>query len=200
MARFANIAFTPSVKAVQSRYGSRKIYESMTKRGDTKDVLTPKETEFIRSRDSFYLGTVSSNGWPYIQFRGGSLGFLKVLDEKTLGFADFKGNLQYISVGNLLENDRIFLFLMDYAHRRRLKIWGCAQVVDNDSELLHQLADPTYKAEIERAILIRVEAFDWNCPQHIPMRYSKADVAEMMAPLKARIEQLEAKLAEKTRT
>lgn len=192
MARqFTQIAFTPGVKAAQTRYGSRDVYQNMAKRGVTEDVLTSRETEFIKARDSFYLGTVSSNGWPYIQFRGGPQGFLKVLDQKNLGLADFNGNLQYISVGNLAENNRVFLFLMDYAQGRRLKIWGRAQVVDDDPELFNRLADPSYEAEIGRAFLIRVEALDWNCPQHIPMRYSEADVAAMVAPLQARIRELE---------
>ncbi|MBE9171025.1 pyridoxamine 5'-phosphate oxidase family protein [Pleurocapsales cyanobacterium LEGE 06147] len=198
--QFTQIAFTPKVKAVQTRYGSREIYENIVQKGVTEDILTKKEIEFIKARDSFYMGTVSNNGWPYIQFRGGPKDFLKVLNEKTLGFADFKGNLQYISVGNLLDNDRVFLFLMDYARRRRLKIWGRAEVVDNDLQLLERLVKPSYHAEIERAILIKVEAFDWNCSQHIPIKYSEAEVAEMIAPLKARIEDLEAKLSESTST
>ncbi|WP_088239672.1 pyridoxamine 5'-phosphate oxidase family protein [Calothrix rhizosoleniae] len=197
MARqFTNIAFTPGVKEIQRRYGSRSIYENFLKRGVSEDILTAKETDFIAARDSFYMGTVSSNGWPYVQFRGGAKGFLQVLDEKTLGFVDFKGNLQYLSVGNLSENDRVFLFLMDYRHRRRLKIWGRAQVVDDNPELIKQLADVNYTAEPERVILIQVEAFDWNCPQHIPIRYSEAEVAEMISPLTTRIQELESKLAE----
>ncbi len=197
MARqFTNIAFTPGVKEIQRRYGSRSIYENFLKRGVSEDILTAKETDFIAARDSFYMGTVSSNGWPYVQFRGGSKGFLQVLDEKTLGFVDFKGNLQYLSVGNLSENDRVFLFLMDYRHRRRLKIWGRAQVVDDNPELIKQLADVNYTAEPERVIRIQVEAFDWNCPQHIPIRYSEAEVAEMISPLTTRIQELESKLAE----
>ncbi|WP_293054528.1 MULTISPECIES: pyridoxamine 5'-phosphate oxidase family protein [unclassified Moorena] len=139
MARqFTNIAFTPGVKNAQTGYGSREIYDQFAKRGISADTLTAKETEFIAARDSFYMGTVNSNGWPYIQFRGGPKGFLKVLDDQTLGFVDFQGNLQYISVGNLSESDRVFLFLMDYAHRRRLKIWGRAQVIDNNPQLLNQ--------------------------------------------------------------
>ncbi|MDJ0674546.1 MAG: pyridoxamine 5'-phosphate oxidase family protein [Calothrix sp. MO_167.B42] len=196
MARqFTNIAFTDGVKETQLHYGSRSIYENYLKKGVSEDILTAKETDFIAARDSFYMGTVSSNGWPYVQFRGGPKGFLRVLDEKTLGFVDFKGNLQYLSVGNLSENDRVFLFLMDYPNRRRLKIWGRAQVVDDNPELMEQLADADYHAEREKVILIQVEAFDWNCPQHIPIRYSQAEVDEMMAPLNARIQQLESQLA-----
>ena len=196
MARqFTNIAFTDGVKKTQMHYGSRSIYENFLQKGVSEDILTAKETDFIAARDSFYMGTVSSNGWPYVQFRGGPKGFLRVLDEKTLGFVDFKGNLQYLSVGNLSENDRVFLFLMDYPNRRRLKIWGRAEVVDNNPELMEQLADADYHAEREKVILIRVEAFDWNCPQHIPIRYSQAEVDEMVAPLNERIQELENQLA-----
>ncbi|WP_013320436.1 pyridoxamine 5'-phosphate oxidase family protein [Gloeothece verrucosa] len=197
MARnFTNIAFTDGVKATQSCYGSREIYDNFAKRGVSEDVLTAKEIEFIAARDSFYMGTVNSNGWPYIQFRGGPQGFLKVLDEKTLGFVDFNGNQQYLSSGNLKDNNRIFLFLMDYAHRRRLKIWGRAQVIDDNPELLNQLADPNYQAELGRVFLIKMEALDWNCPQHIPIRYSEAEVQEMIAPLAARIRELESQLGQ----
>lgn len=196
--KFTEIAFTPSVKAAQTRYGSREMYENFVKQGITEDVLTEKEIEFIRARDSFYMGTIGSNGYPYIQFRGGATGFLKIIDEKTLGFADFKGNLQYISVGNLIDNDRVFLFLMDYAHRRRLKIWGRGEVVDNAPELLAELAVSNYRAEVERGILIKIEAMSWNCPQHIPIKYSAAEVAAKIAPLEARIKELEARLAELT--
>ncbi|MBE9048583.1 pyridoxamine 5'-phosphate oxidase family protein [Pleurocapsales cyanobacterium LEGE 10410] len=197
MARqFINIAFTPGVKNAQTRYGSRDIYQKFGQRSVSEDLLTVRETEFIAARDSFYMGTVNSNNYPYIQFRGGPTGFLKVLDEKTLGFVDFVGNLQYLSVGNLLENDRVFLFLMDYAHRRRLKIWGRARVIDDRPELLEALSDPNYEAEKARVFLIKVEAFDWNCPQHIPIRYSEAEVAQIKAPLEARIQQLEKQLAQ----
>lgn len=197
MARqFTNIAFTPGVKNAQTRYSSREIYDQFAKRGISADTLTAKETEFIAARDSFYMGTVNSKGWPYIQFRGGPKGFLKVLDDQTLGFVDFQGNLQYISVGNLSESDRVFLFLMDYAHRRRLKIWGRAQVIDNDPQLLNQLADPNYQAELGRVFIIKVEAFDWNCPQHIPIRYSEEELAKIKAPLEARIKELEKQVAQ----
>ena len=197
MARqFTDIAFTPGVKNAQTRYGSRNIYQKFEQQRTSEDLLTVRETEFIAARDSFYMGTVNSNDYPYIQFRGGAIGFLKVLDETTLGFVDFVGNLQYLSVGNLLENDRVFLFLMDYAHRRRLKIWGRAQVIDDNPELLEALSDPNYEAEKARVFLIKVEAFDWNCPQHIPIRYSEAEVAQIKAPLEARIQQLEKHLAQ----
>ncbi len=204
--KFTEIAFTPSVKAAQTRYGTRKIYENFVRGDIEEDFLAQEEIEFIQARDSFYLGTVSSNGYPYIQFRGGAKGFLKIIDNKTLGFADFKGNLQYISVGNLADSDRakpasqagrVFLFLMDYAHRRRLKIWGRGKVVDSDPELLQQLIVPNYPAEVERGILITIEAMSWNCPQHIPVLYSAAEVQAKIAPLKARIKELELALAKK---
>lgn len=195
--KFTEIAFTPEVKAAQTQYGTREIYEKFVQQGITEDLLTAQEIEFIQARDSFYLGTVGSNGYPYIQFRGGALGFLRIIDEKTLGFADFKGNLQYISVGNLLSSDRVFLFLMDYAHRRRLKIWGRAKVID-DASLLSELAVSNYPAEIERGIIITIEAMSWNCPQHIPLKYSEAEVKAKTEPLEARIKELEAKLADFT--
>jgi predicted pyridoxine 5'-phosphate oxidase superfamily flavin-nucleotide-binding protein len=195
--KFTEIAFTPGVKAAQSQYGTREMYENFVQQGITEDLLTAKEIEFIQARDSFYLGTVSSNGYPYIQFRGGATGFLRIIDDRTLGFADFKGNLQYITVGNLLESDRVFLFLMDYAHRRRLKIWGRAKVID-DVSLSSKLAVSNYPAEIERGIIITIEAMSWNCPQHIPLKYSEAEVKAKTDPLEARIKELEAQLAEFT--
>ncbi|MEA5533363.1 pyridoxamine 5'-phosphate oxidase family protein [Crocosphaera sp. XPORK-15E] len=197
MARqFTKIAFTDGVKKIQEHYGSREMYENVAKRGVSEDTLTPREIDFIAARDSFYMGTVNSNGWPYIQFRGGSKGFLKVLDPQTLGFVDFQGNLQYLTVGNLSENDRVFLFLMDYANRKRLKIWGHAQVISDNPELLNQLADPNYEAELGRVFLIKIEALDWNCPQHIPLRYSEEEVTQMLKHLQKRIKELEAKLGE----
>ncbi|MDJ0601556.1 MAG: pyridoxamine 5'-phosphate oxidase family protein [Crocosphaera sp.] len=194
--QFTTIAFTEGVKQAQTDYGSRDIYQKFEQRGISEDLLGAREIEFIGARDSFYMGTVNSNNYPYIQFRGGPTGFLKVLDETTLAFVDFVGNLQYLSVGNLLENDRIFLFLMDYAHRQRLKIWGRAQVIDDNPELLEALSNPNYQAEKARVFLIKVEAFDWNCPQHIPIRYSEAEVDQMITPLKARIQELEKQLAQ----
>ncbi|MEO1404290.1 MAG: pyridoxamine 5'-phosphate oxidase family protein [Cyanobacteria bacterium J06635_1] len=192
--KFADIAFTPAVKAIQTERDSRETYERFVAKGPANDSVDDKVAAFIPERDSFYMGTVGETGWPYIQFRGGPKGFLKILDDKTLGFADFQGNVQYLSVGNLSQDDRVFLFLMDYAHRRRLKIWGRATVVEDDPELLAQLSDPDYPATVERAIVIRIEAFDWNCPQHIPIRYSEAEVAAMVEPLQARIAELEAQL------
>lgn len=189
--KFGEIAFTPEVLAAQTRRGSRETYERYIANGPPSDTITPKLAEFIAQLDGFYLGTASSNGYPYIQFRGGPSGFLKVLDERSLGFADFSGNVQYITVGNLSGNDRAFLFLMDYRHRRRVKVWGRAESVEGDAALIDRLRVPGYPAEIERAILFHVEAISENCPQHIPIRYSEAEVEAMVAPLKARIAELE---------
>lgn len=191
--QFFKLAFTPTVKAAQVRYGSRQKYVRFEENGPSNDKITKVVAEFIAERDSFYMGTVSNGGWPYIQFRGGPQGFLKVLDESTLGFADFRGNGQYISVGNLSENDKTFIFLMDYPNRRRLKIWGRATVVDPTPDLIRRLTDPSYSAEVERAICMRVEAWDWNCPQHIPVRYSQSEVAKIVDELQARIRELEGK-------
>lgn len=194
--RFTQIAFTPAVKAAQEQRGSRETYARFEQSGPENDMIAPEIAAFIAEQDGFYLGTVGSNGYPYIQFRGGQPGFLKVLDERTLGFADFKGNVQYVTVGNLSENDKAFIFLMNYRNRKRLKIWGRAFVVENDSALTKQLDISDYTAEVERAILFRVEAWNWNCPQHIPIRYSEAEVNAMVTPLHDRIAQLEEQLAQ----
>jgi uncharacterized protein len=181
--QFGKIAFTPAVKAMQERMGSRDNYEHFIETGADNNSIDVDLAKFISSMDGFYFGTVTSNGYPYIQFRGGKVGFLKILNEKTLGFADFRGNLQYISVGNLGENDRAFLFLMDYRHRRRLKIIGRARIVEDDLEILDRLQDSDYKAIVERAIVFEIEGWDWNCPQHIPTRYSEAEVLAMQAKI-----------------
>lgn len=198
--KFGEIAFTPEVKAAQEQRGSRQTYEKYIANGPANDTVTDKIEEFITQLDGFYLGTVSSNGYPYIQFRGGPPGFLKVLDDKTLGFADFSGNVQYITVGNLSGNDKAFLFLMDYRHRKRVKIWGRAESVEGNSELIERLRMPGYPAEIERAILFHVEAISENCPQHIPIRYSESEVEETIASLQARISDLEQQLHDQQRT
>jgi predicted pyridoxine 5'-phosphate oxidase superfamily flavin-nucleotide-binding protein len=189
--KFTQIAFTPSVKAFQEQYGSREMYARMEESGPDNDTIIPVVEEFIQARDSFYIGTTNENGWPYIQFRGGKLGFLKVIDQKTLGFADFAGNCQYLTTGNLAADDRVFLFLMDYANQRRLKIWGKAKVILDDADLIEQLRVPDDNSGAKRAILIHVEAWDWNCPKYIPLKYSEAEVAAMVEPLKARIAELE---------
>lgn len=193
--KFGEIAFTPEVQAAQTQRGSRQTYERYIANGPANDAVTPQLEEFIAQLDGFYLGTVNSNGYPYIQFRGGAPGFLKVLDEKTLGFADFSGNVQYITVGNLAGNDKAFLFLMDYRHRKRVKIWGRAEFVEGDAALIERLKIPGYPAEIERAILFHVEAISENCPQHIPIRYAEEEVEAMLQPLRDRVAELEQQLS-----
>jgi hypothetical protein len=196
---FAEIAFTQSVKAQQEKYGSRKSYSRMETlvRGTE---LSFNEADFIAERDSFYLATVGENGYPYVQFRGGPAGFLKVLDSKTLAYADFRGNMQYISVGNLSRNDKAALILMNYPRRQRLKIYARIEVVEAQDapELIAQLQDPAYDAKVERAMLLRVEAFDWNCPQHITPRYTRAEIEAGTEPLRNRIKELEAEVARLT--
>lgn len=176
---FAQIAFTENVKALQARMGSRAAYGRQEQGPAAEPLLSPHEIAFIESRDSFYQGTVGQTGWPYVQHRGGPVGFLKVLDPRTLGYADFTGNRQYISAGNLAGDDRVCLFLMDYPHQARLKILGRARVIDEDSapELLARLDNPHYRARVERGILIRIEGFDWNCPKYITPRYTEDEVA-----------------------
>ena len=175
---FADITFTPSVKAAQSLYGSRESNRRFELSENAGNELSEREAEFIAERDSFYQATVSESGWPYVQHRGGSMGFLKVLNERTIGFADFRGNRQYLSVGNINADERISLILMDYPNRRRLKLWGRARIIHerDNPELIAQLEVPTYRAHIERGIIIHIEAIEWNCPQHITPRYSKAEV------------------------
>jgi ferredoxin-NADP reductase/predicted pyridoxine 5'-phosphate oxidase superfamily flavin-nucleotide-binding protein len=191
--RFAEITFTPSVKAAQTRYGSRAANTSFELSGDPGNTLGSAETAFIEARDGFYQATVNEDGWPYVQFRGGPAGFLKVLDERTIGYADFRGNIQYLSVGNLAANDRIALILMDYPNRRRLKLWARARIahVDEDPEMLARLEDPTYRARVERAVVMTIEAVEWNCPQHITPRFTKPEMDGMVTPLLDRIAELE---------
>ena len=188
----SDIAFTPSVKTVQERLGSRKGYASMEQRGGWSDVITDDLAAFIAQRDSLYLGTASADGRPYIQHRGGPAGFLKVLDEHTLALADFSGNRQYISMGNLVENDAAFMFLMDYQNRRRIKLWGRAVFVEDDPELLARVTDPEYPGLPERVLVFHVEAWDVNCPQHITRRYTQAEVDDRERELHQRIRELEA--------
>ena len=191
----SDIAFTPAVKAAQERRGSRTAYARMPEKGDWQNRVTPDLARFLAERDSFYLATATADGQPYIQHRGGPKGFLKVLDETTLAFADFGGNKQYISLGNLSENDRAYIFLMDYPNRRRIKVWGRAWLVEDDAALMDRLTDPDYKGRPQRAILFRIEAWDVNCPQHIVRRFTEDEIAEVMAPLKQRISELEAENA-----
>ncbi len=197
---FADITFTPSVKAAQSLYGSREANSRFELADDPSIGLTEPEIEFIGERDSFYQATVSESGWPYVQHRGGPKGFLKVLDEHTLGFADFRGNRQYLSIGNLNFNDRISMILMDYPNRRRLKLWGRVRIVheSEEPELVSRLAVPSYRARVERGIVIDVKAIEWNCPQHITPRYSKAEISPLIAPLLEEIAALKAQLSAST--
>lgn len=190
MSKFHKIAFTPNVKAVQSEFGTRSIYERSDSAKEVRAELTGAEFDFIEQRDGFYLATAGETGWPYVQYRGGPRGFLKVIDARTIGYADFRGNRQYISVGNLKGNDKAALFLMDYANRRRLKILARARV-DDDPELIRSLRHEDYKAKIERAVILDVEAFDWNCPQHITPRYTMDEVEAMVRPVYEHIEKLE---------
>lgn len=190
----SDIAFTPAVKAMQERLGSRAMYARLGESAGWDDRITPRRAAFIRERDSFYIATASADGRPYIQHRGGPKGFLKILDERTLGFADYSGNRQYISAGNLSENDRACLFLMDYPNRGRLKIWGRAEVVEGDDELTAKVADPDYAAKVERVFVFHVEVCDGNCPQHITPRFTEAEIGENVDQLRARIRELEAQV------
>jgi uncharacterized protein len=191
--KFLDVTATPSVRAAQAANGSRDMWEHF-KGHRIFDRFTDNEAAFIAERDSFYMATVSESGWPYVQHRGGPPGFLKVLDEKTLGFADFRGNLQYISLGNVTADDRVALILVDYPNRARLKILAHMEVRDLAAEpgLAARLALAGYKAKLERAFLLHLETFDWNCPQHITPRYTMADIEVAVSPLQSRIAELEA--------
>lgn len=191
--RFLEIATTPAVKAAQEAQGSRRSYARQEEGEPHHDRLGEAEAGFIATRDSFYLASVSETGWPYLQHRGGPAGFLRVLDETTLGFADLRGNRQYLSLGNLTADNRLCLFLMDYGHRARLKIFGRARFHDlaAEPELARRLIVPGYRAVPERGVTIKVEAFDWNCPQHITPRFSEAELAPALAPVRQRLEELE---------
>jgi predicted pyridoxine 5'-phosphate oxidase superfamily flavin-nucleotide-binding protein len=192
--RFAELAFTPLVKEQQQQHGSRHLYERMEESDDLGDRLGELEQAFIRGRDGFYMASITETGWPYIQYRGGLSGFLHVLDERTLGFADLRGNKQYISVGNLQHEDRVALFFMDYPAQRRLKILGRAKVHEGDADarkLIKALRVPEEKTPAERAFLIHIEAFDWNCPQHITPRYTEEELAKILEPIRHRLNVLE---------
>ncbi len=190
----SDIAFTPAVKAIQTQKGSRFAYSKVEEGRDWQTTVTPELESFVAEMDMFYLGTANAEGQPYIQYRGGSPGFLKVVDEKTLGFADFGGNRQYITLGNSSENPKAFIFLMDYAHSRRIKLWGTLRVVEGDPELLDQLRDPSYPGKVERAVLFEITAWDVNCPQHIHKRFSQRQVAPVIEQLQVRIAELEAEV------
>jgi predicted pyridoxine 5'-phosphate oxidase superfamily flavin-nucleotide-binding protein len=190
---FGSLVFTPLVKALQEKYGSRRQYARLETGTGAVDRLGRDEVAFIGERDSFYLATVGASGWPYVQYRGGPEGFLKVIDDQTMAFADFRGNRQYISTGNLASDDRIALIMVDYPSRSRLKVLGHAQIYEGDEsrEWIKRLREPGSKDVIERAYVIRVEAFDWNCPQHITPRFTEEQIRQALAPFERRLEKLE---------
>lgn len=196
--RFSEIAFTDTVKQLQEKMGSRGAYAQREGGAASNAALGPREAAFLALRDSFYMASVGETGWPYVQHRGGPAGFVRALDAKTIGFADFRGNRQYVSVGNVTTDNRVSLFFMDYPNQARLKIFGRAKLIgDEAAETLSELAVPDYRAKVERGFLIEVEAFDWNCPQHITPRYTLAEIETATAPLRARIAELEGLVAAK---
>ena len=194
----SDIAFTATVKAIQARRGSRSSYARMEANGGWETSITPELAAFLSAQTSAFLATVNADGQPYIQHRGGPPGFLVPLDARTIGFADYRGNRQYVTLGNIVENPKAHLFLIDYAQRRRIKIWGNLRAVEDDPELVARLMPDGYPAKPERALLFEVGAWDANCPQHIPQRFEAADVAEALAVRDRRIAELEAALAAKT--
>ncbi len=194
---FLNVATTPSVRAVQARMGADRIWQDFKGHREF-DRFTEDEAAFIADRDSFYLATVSETGWPYVQHRGGPRGFLRLVDDRTLAFADYRGNRQYISTGNLAAGHRACLLLMDYAHRARLKIYAHVEILalDDDPDLTALVTMPDYKAKLERIFRLRLETFDWNCQQHITPRFTDHEIAEAVRPLRDRLAQLESENAE----
>jgi uncharacterized protein len=191
----SDVAFTPAVKAIQARKGSRDAYADVEQRGGWRTEIDADLAARLAKANSVFFATASADGQPYIQHRGGPKGFVKILDKNTLAFADYSGNRQYITQGNLSENAKAYIFVMDYAHRRRVKIWGEARVVDDDPALLKSLMPAGYKARPEQVILFRISAWDTNCPQHIPQKFDAADVAAALAARDGRIAELEAELA-----
>ena len=191
----SDIAFTPTVKAIQSRKGSRRSYARMEENGSWETRIPDDLKAFIETQTSVFLGTVNAAGQPYIQHRGGPPGFLRVVDDQTIGFVDFAGNRQYITAGNLADNPQAFLFLIDYAHRQRVKIWGTARLLEGDAELMQRLMPQAYRARPEQVILFTVSTWSANCPQHIPQRFEAADVAAALAERDQRIAALEAEVA-----
>ncbi len=191
----SDIAFTPTVKIEQQKRGSRDTYQNAVEKRDWSNTISEDLAAFVAARNSFYLATATKDGQPYIQHRGGPKGFLKVIDERTLGFADYAGNRQYISIGNLAENNKAYIFLMDYANRRRIKLWGKMRVVENDPALMERLAQPGNRARPERAFLFEITAWDINCPQHIPQLYDLETVEIATGKLTERVKELEAEVA-----
>jgi uncharacterized protein len=190
---FGSLVFTPVVKALQERYGSRRQYERMEELGSAPGGLGPEEQEFLRERDTFYIASLGQTGWPYVQHRGGPKGFLKVMDERTIAFADFRGNKQYISTGNLMTDNRVALILVDYPRQLRLKILGRVEIFEGDKakDWLPKVRDPGYPATTERVYVIRVEAFDWNCQQHIIPRFTEGEIRQVLEPIESEMEQLQ---------
>ena len=197
--QFAEIAFTDSVREVQEMNNSRAMYSGMDEGEAHNHILTEREKTFIQVRDSFYMASVSETGWPYVQHRGGPIGFMRVLDERTLGFADFAGNRQYVSVGNLRKDDRVSLFFMDYPTRTRLKLLGRVKLIGKDDvEILPRLEVDDYRARVERGFTIHVEAFDWNCPQHITPRFTEVEIEHRVAELREENQRLQAQINDLT--
>jgi predicted pyridoxine 5'-phosphate oxidase superfamily flavin-nucleotide-binding protein len=194
LAYSSDVAFTPAVKSIQTRKGSRGAYARVEQNGGWRTEIDENLAAFLADANSLYFATASADGQPYIQHRGGPRGFVKILDHRTLAFADYSGNRQYITQGNLAENPKAYIFVMDYAHRRRVKIWGEARVVEDDPALLASLMPQGYKARPEQAILFTIAAWDTNCPQHIPQKFDAADVAAALASRDARIAELEAEV------
>ncbi len=191
----SDVGFTPAVKAIQTRKGSREGYARVEENGGWRTEIDEKLAGFLSETNSFYFATATADGQPYIQHRGGPKGFVRIIDKNTIAFADYSGNRQYITQGNLSENSKAYIFVMDYAHRRRVKIWGEARVVDDDPALTTALMPKGYKARPEQVILFKISAWDTNCPQHIPQKFDAADVAQALATRDARIAELEAELA-----
>ncbi len=190
---FGSLVFTPVVKTLQERYGSRRQYARIEQLGDMPGGLGPEERDFLGERDTFYMASLGETGWPYVQHRGGPKGFLKVIDERTIAFADFRGNKQYISTGNLMTDNRVALILVDYPRQLRLKILGRAEIFEGEKakEWLVKVRDTGYKATTERVYVIRIEAFDWNCQQHIIPRFTEEEIREVLEPVERQMQKLE---------
>lgn len=190
---FGSLVFTPAVKALQERYGSRRQYARLEQLGEVKRGLGPDEKEYLGERDTFYMASLGESGWPYVQHRGGPKGFLKVIDDTTLAFADFRGNKQYISTGNLLTDNRVALILVDYPRQLRLKLLGRVEIFEGEKakDWLHKVRDPEYKAVTERVYVIRIEAYDWNCQQHIIPRYTEGEIRDVLEPIEKQMQELQ---------
>ena len=190
---FGSLVFTPAVKALQERYGSRRQYERLERLGDMRGGLGPEEKEYLRERDTFYMASLGESGWPYVQHRGGPKGFLRVIDDTTLAFADFRGNKQYISTGNLLTDNRVALILVDYPRQLRLKLLGRVEIFEGEKakDWLPKVRDPEYGAVTERVYVIRIEAFDWNCQQHIIPRYTQEEIRDVLEPIEKQMQELQ---------